>query len=232
MSDDAGLPVVLVTGANRGIGRAVAVDLATDHRLLIGGRDADEVQQVCAQLSSAQPFVADLADEQATARAAGSVQRVDAVVHSAGMLGSGLAGDLSRTDWRRVLELNVIAVADLTRLLLPQLRERKGTVVLINSGSGLSSTAGGGLYAASKFALRAYADALREEERAHGVRVSSIHPGRVATDMQQELNNFEGRDYDESRYLTPESVAAAVRLAITAPRGATVEMLSVRPGPN
>ena len=225
------LPAVLVTGATRGIGRAVADALATDHHLLIGGRSADAVQEVCGRLPSAEPFVADLADEQATADAAGRVQRLDAVVHSAGVLGSGRFEDLTRSDWRTTFELNVFAVADLTRLLLPALQSSRGTVVVINSGSGLNAHGPGGVYSASKFAVRAFADALREEVRPLGVRVSSIHPGRVATDMQQELNDFEGRDYDESRYLTPEFVAQAVRMAITAPRGATVESLSVRPGP-
>lgn len=222
-------PSVLVTGGSRGIGRAVVDLLAPDHHLLVGGRDGDAVAAVCADLPSAEPFVADLTDEAATEQAADRISRLDAVVHSAGILGSGLTTDLSRADWRRTLELNVVSVADLTRLLLPALRAASGTVVLINSGSGFSSSAGGGLYAASKFALRAFADALREEERAHGVRVSSIHPGRVATDMQQELRTFEGGDYDESRYLRPESVAQAVRLALTVGDDASVESLSIRP---
>ncbi len=225
------MPTVLVTGATRGIGRAVAEDLSSDHDLLIGGRGADDVERVCHELRSAEPFVADLADEEATERAAASVGRLDGIVHSAGVLGSGSLEQIRRADWRRAFEINVFAVADLTRLLLPQLRRSRGTVVVINSGSGLVAHGPGGIYPASKFAVRAFADCLREEVRSDGIRVTSIHPGRVATDMQQELNTFEGREYDESRYLRPESVAGAVRQALTVPDDAAIETLWVRPAP-
>lgn len=198
---------------------------------MIGGRSADSVAAAVAGYPSASGFVADLADPASLGSAVAGIDRLDAVVHSAGILGSGAIADLSRDDWRKTLELNVVAVADLTRQVLPLLRAACGTVVTINSGSGLRSGANGGLYSASKFALRAFTDALREEERPHGVRVSGIHPGRVATDMQRELKEFEGEEYDESAYLAPESVAAAVRLAITVGRDACIEELSIRPGP-
>jgi len=102
-------------------------------------------------------------------------------------------------------------------------------VVAINSGSGLASSPGGGAYAGSKFALRALTDALREEERPRGVRVSSIHPGRVDTDMQRELVAREGNEYDTQYTITPEMVAATVRTVVDLPPSGTVESLSIRP---
>lgn len=225
-------PVVLITGGTRGIGRAVADALAADHRLLIGGRDEVAVAAVCGALPDAVPFVADLTDAAATGAAVDALDDVPAlagVVHSAGVLGSGAVADLGRDAWRHTLEVNVVAVADLTRALLPKLRAGDGTVVVVNSGSGLRSGAQGSLYSASKFAVRAFADGLRQEERAHGVRVSTVYPGRVATDMQRELRDFEGAAYDENDYLRPESVAAAVRFVLTAPPEASVEDLSIRP---
>ncbi|MCT1458609.1 SDR family oxidoreductase [Aestuariimicrobium sp. p3-SID1156] len=221
-------PIALVTGATRGIGRAVVDILAPDHHVLVGGRDAAAVDEIVTQLPSGAPFVADLTDADAVASACEGIDRLDVVVHSAGVEMGGEQADLSREDWGRVLELNVIALADLNRQLTPALRAAKGLVVAINSGSGFTSRAGGGAYAASKFALRAWTDALREEEREHGVRVSSVHPGRVDTEMQQRIQNL-GDDYDGSLYLRPESVAKAVRFVVDATEDAVVEEVSIRP---
>ena len=207
--------------------------LAPDHHLLIGGRDRDAVESACASYESAQPFVCDLADEQSTsdAVAASGLDRLDAVVHSAGVAGGASTQEASRAVWRRMFELNVIAVSDLTRLLLPALRAAEGTIVTINSGSGLKASGKGGHYPATKFALTALTDVLREELRPDGIRVCSVHPGRVDTDMQRELVASENREYDPLEFLRPESVAIAVRTAITASPDATYETISIRPAP-
>ncbi|NNG39088.1 SDR family oxidoreductase [Flexivirga sp. ID2601S] len=226
-------PTVLITGGTRGIGRAVAHALAPDHDLLIGGRSADEVAAVCEQLPSARPFVADIADEASTNAAveALGLTRLDGLVHSAGVAVGVSTPESTRDLWRKVLEVNVIAVSDLTRLLLDALVAAQGTIVMVNSGSGLRANGEGGHYPASKFALTALTDVLREELRPSGVRVCSVHPGRVDTDMQRELVAAEGRDYNAAEFLRPESVAVAVRTAITASPDATYETISIRPAP-
>ncbi|MEL4358670.1 MULTISPECIES: SDR family oxidoreductase [unclassified Luteococcus] len=221
-------PVALVTGASRGIGLAIARRLADSHHILVGGRTDEAVRPVVDELPSAAPFVCELTDERGTAEAVAMVERLDVLIHSAGIGRSGDVGESTREQWREVFELNVFAVADLTRLLLPRLREARGQVITINSGSGFHSGPGGGLYSGSKFALRALTDALREEERGT-VRVSSIHPGRVDTDMQVELQAEKGRPYVAEEHLRPESVAEAVALAVYASPEAMVEELSIRP---
>ena len=219
-------PVALVTGATRGIGRAIAVELSSTHRILVGGRDASRAGALVAELGDAAPFVCDLADEDA---ACAGIGRLDVLVHSAGIGRSNDIGVASRALWREVFETNVFAVADLTRLLLPALEAARGIVVAINSGAGFFSSPGGGVYAGSKFALRALTDALREEMRGK-VRVCSVHPGRTDTDMQRELQAAMGnKHYDGARYVSPGSVAAAVRLAVDTPDNATIEQLSIRP---
>ena len=210
-------PVALVTGATRGIGRAIAIELSSTHRILVGGRDAARAGELVAELDDAAPFVCDLADEDAVAAACAGIGRSNDI------------GVASRALWREVFETNVFAVADLTRLLLPALEAARGIVVAINSGAGFFSSPGGGVYAGSKFALRALTDALREEMRGK-VRVCSVHPGRTDTDMQRELQAAMGnKHYDGARYVSPGSVAAAVRLAVDTPDNATVEQLSIRP---
>lgn len=218
-------PTALVTGASRGIGRAIAVELGRTHHILVGGRDAAAVDAVVAELPSAEPYLGDLTADTLP----GLPGRLDVLVLSAGVEDGGTVAETDDATWRRVFDANVFAVAAILRHALPALRTAGGLVVAINSGSGLTSGPGGGIYAGSKFALRALTDALREEERRNGVRVTSIHPGRVDTDMQRALVAREGHDYDTAYTITPEMVAATVRVAVDLPSTGTVESLSVRP---
>ncbi len=223
-------PVALVTGGSRGIGKAVVADLAKDHHVIVGATTKENAEKVARECESAEVFVADLSDPEQLAaefqRVFTDGARLDVVVHSAGIYAGGAVEELSHADWMRVLNLNVAAVAELTRLALPLLRASKGMVVTINSGSGFRASPTTGAYAASKFALRAFTDALREEERGE-VRVSSVHPGRVDTDMQVEIQGAE--DYDGAKYVQPASIAKAVRLSVDAGWDCNVDEVSVRP---
>ena len=151
------------------------------------------------------------------------------LVHSAGLVELGPVSDAGVDSWRRTFELNLFAVTELTRLLLPALRAAPGHVVLVNSGSGLTAKPNWGSYSASKFALRAFADTLRAEESGNGVRVTSVFPGRVATDMQRDVRAAEGGEYVAEDYLRPESVAAPVVSAVRASRDAHLTEIVVRP---
>lgn len=222
-------PLAIVTGASRGIGAAVARSLAPGHDLLLGGRDATALQDLARELPGARPWPVDLTDSAALAEATSGIERLDVLVHSAGVGLLGTVEETSAATWRRQFETNVVAVAELTRLLLPALRAAQGRVVMLNSGAGIAAKAGWASYAASKFALRALADSLRAEEERHGVRVTSIHPGRVDTDMQRGVVAHEGAEYRAEAYLRPESVAGAVLLAVTSPPDAALDELVLRP---
>lgn len=240
-------PVALITGASRGIGLAIARELSSTHELILGASSEDSLADVLAEFPGARPFIAELTDKDAIARAVadagygdgsgaagegtgvGAGAQLDVLVHSAGVADGETVADTPWDVYERVFAVNVFAVAELTRLLLPALRAAGGQVVTINSGSGYFSGVGAAVYSGSKFALRAFSDALREEERG-AVRVTSIHPGRVDTNMQMELQaSYGNHDYDGSLYIRPESVAATVRLAVDATPEAMIESLAIRP---
>ncbi|MFI6871235.1 SDR family oxidoreductase [Nocardia sp. NPDC050406] len=222
-------PTALITGASRGLGAAIARELAPTHQLLLGARGERSLESILGELPEATAFPVELTDYEAVARATESIERVDVLVHNAGVADLGTIADSSVAQWRNTLEANLIAVAELTRQLLPALRAANGHVVLINSGAGLRANAGWASYAASKFGLRAFADALRLEETA--LRVTSVHPGRIDTEMQQELIANEGRDYDPREFLKASTVARAVRNAIETPRDAHPTEIVLRPIP-
>lgn len=126
--------------------------------------------------------------------------------------------------------MNAVAPAELTRLMLPALRAARGHVVFVNSGAGLRVHPEWGSYGASKFAVRAIADALRAEERQHGLRVTTVYPGRTATPMQEKVHQQEGASYDASRWIDPASVATTILAALDLPPDAELTELTVRPG--
>jgi NADP-dependent 3-hydroxy acid dehydrogenase YdfG len=219
-------PLALVTGASRGIGAAVASALGASHDVLLGGRDVDALARQ-ASLPGARPWPVELTDPDALTAATSGIDTLDVLVHSAGVAELHTLADTPASTWRRTFEVNVFAVAELTKLLLPALRAGHGHVVLINSGAGQQANPNWGAYAASKFALRAYADVLRAEEPL--LRVTTIYPGRAATDMQRAVRASEGGEYQPDHYLRPESVAAAVLAAVHATPDAHLTELTLRP---
>ncbi|MEV6231872.1 SDR family oxidoreductase [Saccharopolyspora shandongensis] len=222
-------PIALVTGASRGIGAAVARSLSDTHDLLLGGRDATALQELVDELPGAKSWPVELTDHDAVATAVADIERLDVVVHSAGLVELASVAEASGDSWRRTFELNLFAVTELTRLLLPALRAAKGHVVLVNSGAGLSAKPNWGSYAASKFALRAFADVLRAEEAGNGVRVTSVFPGRTATDMQRTVRDQEGGAFEPDHYLRPESVATPIVSAVRATGDAHLTEIVIRP---
>ncbi|MDR7302113.1 SDR family oxidoreductase [Haloactinomyces albus] len=222
-------PIALITGASRGIGAAVARSLSGTHEVLLGGRDSDALRSLAEEIPGSRAWPLELTDDEAVAEAARDIDTLDVLVHSAGTIELGGVSEVSVDSWRRTFDLNVFAVTELTRVLLPALRSASGHVVLVNSGAGLAAKPQWGSYAASKFALRAYADVLRAEEFGNGVRVTSVFPGRVATDMQRGVRDSEGGAFEPERYLRPESVAESIASAVRAPADAHLTEITVRP---
>jgi len=221
--------VYLLTGAGSGIGECVARTLHDrGEELWLLARSAERAEQLAASFEGARTLVADLAD-------GGSVSALevpdglDGVVHSAGVID---LASVEATDAATVTEtvtVNLLAPMLLTRLVVGAVRRRRGTHVFVNSRSGLGARAQQSAYNASKFGLRGFADALREEETAHGVRVTSVFPGRVATPMQERLRAAEGADYDPADWIRPGTVATHVVGVLDLSDDATIPDVTISP---
>ncbi len=216
----------MITGAAGGLGSALAEALAPTHTLLLAGRPSPRLDAL-AQKLGATTWPLDLADPDSMTVAVEPIVELDVLVHNAGVAYPGRVSETSVDEWRATMAVNVIGAVALTLELLPALRSSGGHVVFINSGSGINASPGLASYSASKFALRAFADSLRSDEPS--LRVTSVHPGRIATAMQQDLIAYEGRDYHPEQFLSPETVAQVTADAINAPRDAHIHEVIVRP---
>jgi NAD(P)-dependent dehydrogenase (short-subunit alcohol dehydrogenase family) len=209
------MSVVIVTGASSGIGRTTAIRLArAGHTVVLAARRADELETVAAEIiaagGAAVAVPTDVRDPAATAalieRATGLTGRLDGLVNNAGVGGatSILAAD---ADVAQVVEVNLLGPIRLMRAVVPIMREqRAGSIVNIGSVAGEIGI--GGVYSASKFALRGMTDSVRRELTGTGIGVTLIEPGFIAGDANSRRPGLPG----------PEIVAAAVERALRRPR--------------
>jgi short-subunit dehydrogenase len=171
---------VLLTGASGGIGHAIAraiAPLGVD--LVLSGRRAEVLESLAAELG-ARAVPCDLSAREAVQRLAEQAGPVDILIANAGVAGGGLLGDLSQEQIDRMLEVNLRAPIALTRALTPGMVQRgRGHVVLMSSLQGKAATPVASIYCATKFGLRGFALALREDLRRHGVGVSVVLPGFI-----------------------------------------------------
>lgn len=216
----------MITGATGGLGTALAEALAPTHTLLLAGRPSSRLDAV-AERFGATTWPVDLADPDSMAAVVEPLVELDVLIHNAGVAYPGRVAESTVDEWRATMAVNLIGPVALTLELLPALRAAEGHVVFINSGSGINASPGLASYTASKFALRGFADSLRNDEPA--LRVTSVHPGRIATAMQEDLVAYEGREYDPAQFLSPETVAKVTVDAINTPRDGHVREVIVRP---
>lgn len=230
--------VHVVTGATSGIGREVARMLTErGDKVIMPVRSEQRMDELSAEFPTYYSIpLLDLADADAVVVWAAefgqgkpTLNRLDSLVHCAGVVDVTSVEEQDPADWHRTIAVNLTAPALLTRGLLPQLRAAKGTVVFVNSGSGIRANPRWASYNASKFGLRGFADALGQEEAPHGVRVSSIFPGRTATAMQEQVHSQEGKEYDAEEWIRPETVAKAIVEVIDLGRDATMPEVVIRP---
>ncbi|AMO63972.1 short chain dehydrogenase [Mycolicibacterium phlei] len=220
------MPTAMITGASRGLGAAIARALAPTHTLFLAGRPSERLDAVAAEFG-ATTWPIDLADPAGIETAVEPIVALDVLIHNAGVAFPGRVAESTVDEWRTTMEVNVIGAVALTLALLPALRAARGHVVFVNSGAGINASPGLASYTASKFALRGFADSLRNDEPS--LRVTSVHPGRIATEMQEGLVAYEGGTYDPARFLSPETVAKVIADAVHTPPDAHVHEVIVRP---
>lgn len=221
-------PTAVISGGTRGIGYAVAQYLRADHDLVILGRDPQRLAEAGKELG-ARTCAVDLADLDSISPALAELglERVEVLLHSAGLLHTGPLAQTTNEQFTEAFAVNVSAIAAVTRELLPALEAGRGRVVMINSGSGRRGSATSPVYSATKFALNGLAECLRLDLGPRGVQVSTVAPGRTDTDMQRQLVASEEGTYTPEAYLSAEEVAEAVVHVIR--QGGDVDYLSIRP---
>lgn len=218
-------PVAVITGASRGIGRAIALRLAPTYDIVAVARSTSELDSLAGEVANAggscRPIPLDLTDGDAVARALGDVD-AQVLVNNAGIGVIKPFIELTRDEWRSMVDLNFNALFDVTRAILPaMIRRKSGHVVNIGSISGRSAYVGGSCYSATKAAVQSFSENLMLEVRDHGVKVSVVAPGAVDT-------GFSGKGAGAAWKLAAEDVADAVARVVDTPPNVLIHRVEVR----
>jgi len=238
MTNLKGMSAVL-TGATSGIGYSMARALAGEGvNLDLVGRNPEKLDAVSQELGSLasgvrfRSFVMDFSKS-----ITGSVTRmldddlvVDILVHCAGSIVFKKLEDITECEFNEQISVNTRSPFLLTQLLMPKLRERKGQIVFLNSSASRQKATGKTcVYAASKNALTAIADGVRDAVNPDGVRVLSIYPGRTATPMQKGLCELENKNYQGDSLLQTDDIVQTVISSLLLPRTAEITDIEIRP---
>ncbi|WP_395244135.1 SDR family NAD(P)-dependent oxidoreductase [Agromyces sp. MMS24-K17] len=237
--------VVLVTGASSGIGRATALALsAAGARVAVGARRTDRLDSLVAEVEQAQApgeivaLALDVTDpasvERAVAATLGRFGRLDALVNNAGLMQSGLILGADVREWQRMVDTNLLGSMYAVHAALPHLLASKGSIVQVSSTAARSASLGSGVYAATKFGIGAFTESLRQEVTARGVRVISIQPGFVDTELTSHITDptmqaAAAEIASSMRTLQPDDIAAAIVYALSQPEHVSVNEILVRP---
>ena len=219
------MPSALVTGASRGIGRAIALRLAETHEILAAARSVDELDALRREIESAggrcRVVPLDVADPEAVRRTLDGMN-ADVLVNNAGIGRMKPFLELAPEDWHAMVDVNVNALYHVTRAVLPGMIARgRGHVIVIGSIAGRSAFVNGSCYAGTKHFVMGFAESLMLEVRDAGVKVSVVMPGSVAT-------SFGSSERHASWMLRAEDVAESVAFAIDTAPGVLLHRIEVR----
>lgn len=222
----------VVTGASRGIGRAIARRLARAHDIIAIARSEDELRSLADEIAAdggrCRPLPLDVTDAAAVQRALADVQ-AGILVNNAGVGHIKPLLDLSVEEWQEMVGVNFNALFYITRAVLPgMIRGGGGDIVNIGSLAGRNTFVGGTGYAGTKHAVIGFTESLMLEVRQHNVRVSVVMPGSVATELRTG-SPLLGRADDTSWMLTPDDIAESVAFIVEQRSNALVSRIEIRP---
>jgi len=236
--------VALVTGASSGIGEATALVLArAGARVAIAARRRERLDGVARRIVDLRSESLVLEADVANVRDAESVVektvarwgRLDVLVNNAGVMLLSPVDRARVEDWQRMLDLNLLGLMVVTRAALPHMRRQKdGHVVNISSTAGRVANPDASVYAATKFGVGAFSEALRREVYRDGIRVTVVEPGAVATELRDHVPDPDTRERIDTwarsmRQLQSEDVAAAILYAVSQPPHVNVNEILLRP---
>jgi len=222
--------VILVTGASSGIGRAVAKKLlAQGHRVIGTSRDCGQFKN---QHSNFFPFEMDFSQLDQIPDKLKQLQKshpsLDGIIFSAGYGQFGSLEQFSFSQIEQLMTVNFTSQAIITRALIPELKRKpQSNLIYIGSEAALKGSRKGAVYCASKFALRGFTQALREECGTSSVRVSLINPGMVKTDFFESLSFQPGNDKTHS--ILPEDIAETVSFILNSNRNIVIDEINLSP---
>jgi 3-oxoacyl-[acyl-carrier protein] reductase len=204
----------IVTGAGKGLGRAISIALAQEgvNVALIGRTEKDLIavaEELKAYNVKTAIAIADVSDIEAVNSSVESVKgnlgAIDILINNAGVGAFGKFMELEPAKWKQIIEINLLGVYYVTRAVLPEMIERQiGDIINVSSTAGKNGAAVTSAYSASKFGLIGLSESLMQEVRKHNIRVSTMLPSTVATDMAIDLNLTDG---NPERVMQPEDFA-------------------------
>lgn len=230
--------VAIITGASGGIGRSISLRLAREgvHLVLIG-RDESKLKNICREGRKkniiAEYLISDFNQEfevqEVIKRIKTSFPVINILAYCAGIFKFDTIKEYTYPGVQELFNVGVIAPYILTKYLLPLFEAKAGYIFFINSTAGLISKAKTGIYSATKFALRAIADSIRQEANENGIRVMSIYLGRTSTPMQQKIIEQENRNLNLELLIQPDEIADIIVKNMIIMKSAEITEIMLRP---
>jgi NADP-dependent 3-hydroxy acid dehydrogenase YdfG len=231
-------PVAVITGASSGIGEATARALAANgYRLALLARRAERIEALAEELGEgAVAITADITDLASLAAAADRVADelggADVLVNNAGVMLLAPFGAEQHDETRQMVEVNLLGAMTATEVFLDQLRDGGGDLVNLSSVAGRTARAGNAVYAATKWGINGWSEALRQELQPD-IRVTLIEPGAVATELTDHITHLESKHGAQQLYeqvaIRAEDIAEVIAFTVTRPRHLTLNEILIRP---